>query len=766
MRLPTLLVLTLSLPLAAQQGDRGGHDNMSPVVPESKIPPAPVLDPPAALRSFEVASGLAIEPVATEPLVEKPVCLDFDPSGRMWVCEMTGFMPDVDGKLESDPKGKIVILEDTNGDGLTDKRTVFLDELLLPRALSVFPDGVLFIDENRLCWVKRDGDKPVGVPEIIDARFASGGNVEHKPNGLLRNLDNWIYLAKSDKRIRRVGGEWKIEPTAFRGQWGIARDDWGRLYHNNNSTFLFGDLLAPNLLMGNPGVKMKAKDFTQVGSNEVWPIRVTPGVNRAYMDRRNGYSEQMLDPRTDKLIHCTAAGGIAIYRGTNLPSSWQNTAFVCEPSVNLVKAIHIERKDGELEGSHPLGKNEVLASTDERFRPVNVYNAPDGSLLVLDLYHGIVQHKTYMTSYLREQVLSRDLDKPGYGHGRVYRLRSTRGKLEPPVDLAALEPLPLVKMLMHENAWHRETAQRLMVDRADPAVIPFLEKLTEAGPILARAHAIWTLEGLGVLEPRHLIPALKSGEPELQATALWAATRLVPTELATLISGLIQLRFDDSVLPYLARTLGASGDPRAFAALGDLVEKKNLRFVREAAVSGLDHHEQAFIDAELQRSHDKELIGWLEDGTRQAKPKTQGPALHGAHLDSFQRGKELYLGEAACFGCHGADGAGLPNLGPPLDESEWVTESPEVLVRILLHGMSGPVTVAGETYHPPTDMPGLSFNPAMTDQRLADIATYIRNEWENRAPAVAPDLVAKERAATKDRAGRPWKAEELKSSGK
>ena len=164
-----LAALIGTLPLAAQQGDRKGHDNMAPVVPESEIPPSPVLSVADALKSFQIAPGFVIEPVATEPLVDKPVCLDFDPAGRIWVCEMRGYMPDIDGKGEDIPEGRISVLEDSDGDGKADKKTVFLDKVLLPRAVTVFDDGILFLDEHRLMWAKRDGLKPTVVVWRRDA---------------------------------------------------------------------------------------------------------------------------------------------------------------------------------------------------------------------------------------------------------------------------------------------------------------------------------------------------------------------------------------------------------------------------------------------------------------------------------------------------------------------------------------------------------------------------------------------------------------------
>src|SRR6478752_10361056 len=131
-----LLSLLLVLTALAQEG--AGDAAMKPVVPENLIPPSPVLTVDQALKSFSLEPGFVIEAVVAEPLVEKPVCLDFDAAGRMWVCEMRGFMPDVDGKGESVPEGRIVILEDSDKDGKVDKRTVFLDKLMLPRAIAVF----------------------------------------------------------------------------------------------------------------------------------------------------------------------------------------------------------------------------------------------------------------------------------------------------------------------------------------------------------------------------------------------------------------------------------------------------------------------------------------------------------------------------------------------------------------------------------------------------------------------------------------------------
>ncbi len=759
-----LSLLLATFPLAAQQGNRAEHANMAPVVPKELIPASPVLTPEQAQAAFELAPGFFIEPFAAEPLVEKPVAVDFDPAGRAWVVEMIGYMMDLDAKDEDKPLGRIIVLEDTDHDGKADQRTVFLENIHLPRAVSVYPDGILYADNEDLKFIKRDGLKAVGSPAIAAEKFIEAGNVEHRLNGLMRNLDNWHYNAKAGKRVRRSGDQWIVEKTAFRGQWGISRDDFGRLYHNNNSTFLFGDLLAPNLLDGNPGVSLKLSEAVQLGPNHTWPIRVTPGVNRAYIAKANGYSSDTLDPKTHKLLLTTASAGPVVYRGSNFPKEWYGRGMVPESVVNLVKTIDIKNGDLTLSGSHPLGNKEFLASTDERFRPVNLSNAPDGTLWVLDFYHGIIQDRFFMTSYLRDQYASRKLDGPAKGHGRIWRIRHRDGKLVAHQNLETMATAEVVSALKHTNAWQRDMAQRVLVDRKDLSCLPLLRAMLGGdASAVSQVIAIWTLEGLGKLTAADISAVLTAADTQLVCSALWASTKLSPEErlkLSPALCSFVPRDLEHAV--YLARALGPIGNESAFAALKALLLRHATQpFVKAAAFSGLNNQEKAFA-AYLQGSfNDKTFLTWLEQGAGNAAASS-ATTLKGAVLASYNRGKAHYNGAAACFGCHGAAGEGVPNLGPPLDASEWVTGPPPHLVKILLHGLTGPVTVAGIAYKPTADMPGLAQNPLMKDQDIADISTYIRNEWTNKAKPVSKAEVQSIRKETADRVGRPYSELELR----
>jgi putative membrane-bound dehydrogenase-like protein len=487
MRFLFLLLLTLAagLSVRAQNGDKAG-EAQPPPNPAWVIPSAPALRPEDQLRTFKVPTGFHVELVAADPLVHDPVAMTIAPDGRLWVVEMADYMQDLEGRGANERNGRIVILSDTDGDGRMDKRSVFLDGLELPRAVSLVDDGALVIEPPHL-WFVRDtnGDGVADSKVEIADDFGTRLNIEYLPNGLLWSLDNWIYnaslslTASGNKTLRfryEGGGKFTRESTVTRGQWGISQDSTGRLYYNSNSDPLRFEAIPAAYLSRNPG-------FAAAGANvqlvpallKVWPGRITTGINRGY---------KTLDAN-GRMYFVTAACSPLVYRGAIFPPEFRGDVFVAEPTGNLIKRIKLTEKDGAVLGANAYEGTEFLTSTDERFRPLNLYNGPDGALWIVDFYRGLIQEREFITTYLRKQVEARGLERP-IGLGRIWRVvpdATPALKLEP--TLAQATPLQLVDALGDGNGWTRDTAQRLLVEKRaavkDPAVAAALRKMAVNG---------------------------------------------------------------------------------------------------------------------------------------------------------------------------------------------------------------------------------------------------------------------------------------------
>ncbi|MDB5241405.1 MAG: dehydrogenase, partial [Spirosoma sp.] len=391
--------------------------------------PSPAKTPAQEQATFQVEPGLTVQLVAAEPLVQDPVVITFDEDGRLWVVEMRGFMPTIDGKGEEKPVGRVSVLEDRNGDGLMDASTVYLDSLIMPRALALVPGGAL-VAENGALWLTKDknGDLKADSKTLIDKDYAGGALPEHSGNGLWRSVDNWYYNAKSRLRYRLVNDTWQRDSTEFRGQWGISHDDKGRLYYNYNWSQLHADVVPPNYLSRNKHhTPTTGIDVGLTVDRRIYPIRPNPAVNR-------GYIPGTLD-KEGRLLEFTAACSPLVYRGTALPADYSGNVFVCEPAGNLIKRNVVAESGPMLMAKDPHPGREFLASTDERFRPVHQTTGPDGALYVADMYRGMIQHKAYVTPYLKEQTLARQLVLP-INRGRIWRVVPQNWKAPKPTKLS------------------------------------------------------------------------------------------------------------------------------------------------------------------------------------------------------------------------------------------------------------------------------------------------------------------------------------------
>ena len=558
---------------------------------------SPVLSPDEALESFHVPPGFRVELVAAEPLVNDPVAIDFDADGRIYVAEMRGWMTGIDGGGALDPTGQIAVLEDTDGDGQMDTRTIFLDSLVSPNAVKALSDGVLVGEPNNL-WFARDtnGDFTADEKELVSDEFGiRKANMEANANGLVWGMDNWIHTTDNKSRFRRVDGKWIEEPTLPVGQFGLTMDDFGRMYRNDNSQPIFADYLDSHYYARNANMPRSAGVEEAIADDrQVWPSRTTPGANR-------GYRENTL--REDGTLRTfTAACGLSAYRGGAFPDEFISKVniFVPEPVGNLVHRYVIEEnQDGTRAAVHGYEEASFLTSTDERFRPVNSMTGPDGALYVVDMYRGIIQHRDFQTTYLRERIVAAGLEEP-IGLGRIYRVVYDDVPRPEQPALSEASADELVGHLGAENGWWRDTAQRLLVEgRHTDAVPALLDLVRSHKDDRARLHALWTLEGLSGVHPDLVRDALRDESPHLRAAAVRLSEPFLKKDIGNLTAALADHVNDSSaaVRIQLAATLGEAlpeqADPLLLALLGRHADQP---YMVEAVLSGLHGRELAFLE--------------------------------------------------------------------------------------------------------------------------------------------------------------------------
>jgi mono/diheme cytochrome c family protein len=589
--LAAILALTASSRTAlGQHGDRAG-ETQGDVPAAWQVASSPVLSPEQALASFAMLDGYRIELVAAEPLVEAPIAFSFAPDGRLWVVEMRGYMRDAEGAGEREPLGRIKVLRDTDGDGRMDEAKVFLDGLVMPRGIAPWRDGVLVIEPPHLYFCRdTDGDGRADSSEIVASGFAGPENPEHAGNGLFFSLDNTFVCSQHPYRFVPDGAALRPEAVAPHGQWGITEDAQGRLYYSPNSDPLLVDLVPKQYAARNrsqksfEGVPARAATDTRV-----FPSHLTPGVNR-------GYQKGVL--KDGRLANFTGACSPHVHDGTAMGADMDGCALVCEVAGNLVHRYRISERDGKVVATPADGERSFLTSTDERFRPVFCASGPDGAIYLADMYRGIIQHRNFMTTFLRKQVDARGLSQP-LDHGRIWRIVPVGAPRAAMPAVASLSTEDLVATLAHAEKSRRTIARRLIVERRDPKAIELLRAAFEAGgTTTATIERLWALEGCGAADGRVLERAFASPDATVRVHALRVAERDADTaQLASLVARATE---DEDARVRVQAVLSAGRlDPMMRLAAIEPALRRDIasREMRSAVLSSLSGAERELLDA-------------------------------------------------------------------------------------------------------------------------------------------------------------------------
>ncbi len=484
------------------------------------LPTDPPKSPEESAACFQIEPGFRIQLVASEPIVKDPVAIDFDHLGRMFVVEY-GDYPVGPKDPNNPPLSQIVTLEDTNNDGMMDRRTEFAKHLKFCHSLLAMQNGILACTETQIVFLKdTDNDNVADLREVWFDGFTPA-HPQMQIGCPRYGFDNWIYLTYGHGTVRctRPGFEsepveiprvdfrfhpqtMKFEAVSGAGQFGNTIDNFGHRFFSSNRNPIMTDVLTMDEVRKNPfaGVSVGHTDVGPAGEN----TRVYP----------------LVTMKSNWLSHAgthTSACGVTAYRGGLFGPESDGNVFVCEPVGHLVTRNIIEPQGATLTARRAREDADFLASTDTWFRPVSLATGPDGALYLADMYRLWVEHPKFVP----DDVAAKMDWRAGEDKGRIWRIVWEKAE-EPKPFVSPKSTDDLVAMLSDGNGWRRLLAQRLLVEGKLEDAAKKLRGLLPPGvpisPLKSGSpemlHSLWTLDGLGQLEPSDLnrIPGALSNE--------------------------------------------------------------------------------------------------------------------------------------------------------------------------------------------------------------------------------------------------------------
>src|SRR5262245_25440906 len=529
------------------------------------------------------------------------------------------------------PGGRIVCLEDTDGDGRYDKSTVFLDGLLFPTGVMSWGKGVLVTCAPDVFYAEdTDGDGKADRREVLFTGFGEA-NPQHRVNGLRWGLDNWIYCANGDflaarnfgparppdkegtgfsssqaedlRRLSLAGAhvrsiktkttydirnryfrfrpnEALLDPQSGQAQFGRDRDNWDNWFGCNNAVPAWHYVLDDHYLRRNPHVAAPSPRVELPRS-----VTFALGKGRDTGTARNARGNAW-----------TSACGITIYRDTLFGPGFAHNWFTCEPVHNLIHREVLKPAGVTFTSRRAADEqeSEFLASDDPMFTPVCVRTGPDGALWVADMHRKVLEHPHWLPPGWEKTVDVR----AGHDKGRIYRIYPADRKPRTWPRLDRLDTADLVALLDSPNGWLRDRAQQLLVQRRDRSAVKLLEaKAVKGESALARLHALCTLDGLRAIDPEVLRQALEDSHAGVRRHAVRLSEQQAgrsPRLEAALVKRVSDP--DAAVRLQLAYSLGYLESAGGGRALGRLL-RQDARdpYLAAAALSSLTRKNLALV---------------------------------------------------------------------------------------------------------------------------------------------------------------------------
>ncbi|NNE93007.1 MAG: c-type cytochrome [Verrucomicrobiales bacterium] len=661
-----------------------------------------------AETKIDTPEGYEINLFASEktfPDLKNPVQIAFDNKGRLWVATMESYPHYKIG--DPLPKDKLLILEDTDKDGVADKQTVFADDLHIPMGFEISHDGVYVSQSGNLVRLQdTNGDDKYDKYELLLSGF-DDHDTHHAiaafcadPSGAFIMCEG-VFLHSNTESIYGPergtnGGFFRYSPQrkhimrysqySIPNPWGVAFDDYGQDFFLHTSGTSMSWML-PGALKARYGANLRAPDL--ITSNKVRPT-----------------------------------SGIEFVSSRHFPNEAQGDVLINNNIGYLGAKQHKLIEDGT--GFTTEYVQDLYVSKDLNFRPVDLEFAPDGSLYVCDWQNALIGH---MQHSARDPM--RD-----HNHGRIYRVTyPSRPLVEPAkIDGASIAEL-LENLKLHEYRSRYRTKRELRERDAAEVAAAASAWAAKQSDERHKLEALWVTWGADKLDTDLVKELLKSDDHRIRAAAVRVA------------------RFNDHKLPSLARILSRAANDKHGRVRLEAVNAATY-LPKDQGVAVLAIAEAKEVDDKMKQSFEfakNVFSGKVAEG--EVTEKVTAPKhLTGPAAKHYVHGAEIYAREAHCGTCHQTDGKGLPDAGfPPIAGTKWTQGDPDRLIKLTLNGLMGPIEVQGKEY--PGQVPMTPFGALLNDEDIASVLTYVRNSFGNKASPIEPGQVKQVR-------------DEVKASGK
>lgn len=509
------LVAQLDIPSVSIYQDTIADFTARHFVPKMQDP----LSPEESKKLIQVPLGFELQLFASEPDIVNPMAMSWDERGRLWIIEAMDY-PNNFVELKGEANDRIKICEDTDGDGLADKFTVFADGLNIATSLTFANDGILVAMAPHFIFLKdTNGDDVADVRDTVMTGW-NKNDTHAGPSNLQYGFDNKIWGVTGyagfngsidGQRMAFGQGVYHFKPdgTDFKYLATTSNNTWGLGMTEDNNVFISTANNTHSAFYSMPEELVQRRlqeDDRKLNVNAVQKIDGHYEVHAMQPNLR----------QVDVVGGFTSAAGHQLYTARDYPEAyWNKVAFVTEPTVRLIHNAVIE-PDGAGFKEHD-GWN-LVASSDEWFGPVHAEVGPDGAVWILDWYNFIIQHNVFVPAQAPSDKVLPFVEQPhGPGnafesdlrdrkYGRVYRLVYKDAKHKSAYKLSKDDTNGLLKALKSDNKFWRMHAQRLLVERQKDDVVNDLiriasdKKVDKIGLNAPAIHALWTLQGLNAIE--------------------------------------------------------------------------------------------------------------------------------------------------------------------------------------------------------------------------------------------------------------------------